>query len=255
MMHRSSLLLLVASATSGVSALTLSKSCETGLLRIATDPANTCLGLTRLIPAVVQPNISIVSSVDRWLESTCLQPKCTNETLANLVSSFISACASDFSIPNPPSNATIAAIQSKAQAYYPGLRDIACLTDSGVNCVTQTLTNAQNLLGNPIALNNASTVIFSGLATGTFTANITCTNCTKAAYNIVQQDAPVLGSSRLVQTFAATCPASFKDGETPVSIVESAKPDASAGMLAVRRPSGALTAGMLLGVAALVVLL
>ncbi|KAJ6625512.1 hypothetical protein B0H10DRAFT_2001654 [Mycena sp. CBHHK59/15] len=235
---------------SGVSALSISSTCQTALTQVAANKdANACLGVSSLLSVVLQSNASIITPVDNWLKSLCAAPTCSNATLSAVVTNVTTGCSAELSSAGG-SDGTASSITGLVEQYYPTARQIVCLTDSGTNCVTQTLTNIQNILGT-LSLNNIGTIITTALSTTTIPSNVTCTDCTKEAYNILNKNFPSLVSSE-ASAVQSECGSSFTDGATPANIVESATtsgttPNSATGPMMTR---GALTG---LGVSVLVV--
>jgi hypothetical protein len=108
-------------------------------------------------------------------------------------------------------------ITSVIQQYYPTVRKVVCLKDGDTNCITQTLTNIQDTVGTLTLANVAQLVV----SPPTLPANITCTNCIKAAYSVIHTDAPTLVAD-VAPALQSQCGADFTDGTTPTGIVQSA---------------------------------
>lgn len=75
-------------------------------------------------------------------------------------------------------------------------------------CVTEVLNNIQSQVGT-ITKDNAQEIA-SEIASGSITlgSNVTCTDCTKAVYNLVEQADPSVAST-YNSTVASQCGASF----------------------------------------------
>ncbi|KAG5353145.1 hypothetical protein C0989_009989 [Termitomyces sp. Mn162] len=217
-------LTLSAIASLAAAQVSLSSSCQAALTTIATSPdVNACLVLTPLIPILTNPSESIVDPVNSWLTGLCAAPACSNTTLATIVSSITSGCSAEVQSLGLSSsdNSTVTTL---VQRFYPTVRKAVCLKDGNTNCVTETLTNAQSVLGT-LSLNNIMTLASSDVETPLPT-NITCSNCAKAIYNTVNTGAPGILSPESLQD---TCGSSFTDGTTPTGISESASDNVQSG--------------------------
>ncbi|KAE9411339.1 hypothetical protein BT96DRAFT_1028684 [Gymnopus androsaceus JB14] len=183
----------------GVSAQTtgLSSQCTTGLAQIATNSTSACLSPTSLISLfTASSNTSIVQPINTWLSSVCGVPACSNATLAAVVTNLTAACSAELSSFGFTSENT-ATLISTVQEAYPTVRNVMCLEDGSTNCGL-------------IATGNVS-----------LPSNVTCTNCTQAAFNTVNTGFPGLFGSEN-STLQQQCGSSFTDGSTPSGIVESA---------------------------------
>lgn len=98
----------------------------------------------------------------------------------------------------------------------PHRRSRALLTDrrsttNNTLCLTTTLDNVESVLG-PLSLDNIMTQmteILTGQATNLPTS-LVCTDCSKAAFNILKQNDPALaGSSTVTNAVENQCGASF----------------------------------------------
>ncbi|KDR75769.1 hypothetical protein GALMADRAFT_248455 [Galerina marginata CBS 339.88] len=205
------------------SAQSLTSSCTTALTGIATNPdAAACLSPGSLISlAAGGANSSIITPINSWLTSLCSSPACSNDTIAAVVQNVTTGCATDLSGLgfNPSLTPSITSI---IQQYYPTVRQVVCLKDGDTNCITQTLTNVQNIVGT-LSLTN---IIKLASTSPDLPANVTCTNCVKAAYNIVGQNIPSLVSDS-APALQSQCGASFTDGTTPAGILQSASTSAA----------------------------
>ncbi|KAJ7178407.1 hypothetical protein C8R43DRAFT_457182 [Mycena crocata] len=204
-------------ATSSVSALSISSTCQTALAGVAANnDANACLSASSLLTLVLQSNSSIITPVDTWLKTLCAAAPCSNDTLSAVVSNVTAGCSTELS------GADSSTFLPLVQQYYPTVRKVVCLTDSGTNCVTQTLTNVQAILGT-LSLDNVGGVIEKAVTTtaSSIPSNVTCTNCIKEAFNIVNADFPSMASSAS-SAIQSECGADFIDGKSPSGIVQSA---------------------------------
>ncbi|KAJ4483284.1 hypothetical protein J3R30DRAFT_1757052 [Lentinula aciculospora] len=210
------------SVSLGVSAQSstgLSSQCTSALAQIATNSTSACLSPSSLIPILTASgNTSIIPSVDSWLNNVCGVAPCSNDTLSAIVTNVTSGCGTELSALGFSSTDT-ATLISTVQEFYPTVRQVACLEDGNTNCVTETLTNLQDVVGN-LTLTSIAGLVASGSNTS-IPSNVTCSNCVKAAYNTVNTAFPdLLGSES--STLQDQCGASFTDGSSPSGIVESA---------------------------------
>ncbi|KAJ7346751.1 hypothetical protein DFH08DRAFT_200862 [Mycena albidolilacea] len=206
---------------SSVSALTISSACQNALTQVATNSdASACLSVSSLLGAVLQSNTSIITPVDNWLKSLCSAAPCSNATLSAVITNVTTGCSAELSLADG-SEASAATLIPLVEQYYPTARKIVCLTDSGTNCITQTLTNIQSILGT-LSISNIGTIIANAVTTTNLPSNVTCSNCVKEAYNVLNTDFPSAASS-LTSDLNNQCGANFTDGSKPTGIVESAK--------------------------------
>ncbi|KAJ6499176.1 hypothetical protein C8R45DRAFT_106585 [Mycena sanguinolenta] len=207
-------------AASAVSAVSISSACQSALTGVAANSdANACLSISSLIATFVNPNASIITPVNNMLNALCSAAPCSNATLSAVVTNITTGCSAELS--SGGSSVSASEITTLVEQYYTTARNILCLTDSGTNCITQTLTNIQSILGT-LSIDNIGTVITNAFtSTSSLPANVSCTNCVKQAYNILNQDFPSAASS-VGSDLNSECGASFTDGSTPSGIVESA---------------------------------
>ncbi|KAJ7680451.1 hypothetical protein DFH06DRAFT_1163081 [Mycena polygramma] len=209
-------------AVSSVSAVSLSSACQSALTQIAVNPdANACLSSSSLASLALATNdSSIITPVDNWLKSMCALPPCSNSTLSAVVTNITTGCSAELSA-SGSSGATASTILPLVEQYYATVRKVVCLTDSGTNCITQTLTNIQSMLGT-LSIGNIGGVIGNAITSNaSLPANISCSNCVKEAYNVLNGDFPSTAAS-LSSDLNSECGSSFTDGTTPTGIVETA---------------------------------
>ncbi|KAG6852868.1 hypothetical protein C0991_008478, partial [Blastosporella zonata] len=176
-----------------------------------------CLVPSPLIAILTSPNASIVAPVNNWLTGLCAAPVCSNDTLSAIVVNATAGCSTElasFGLSSSDNTAVTALLQQ----YYPTARNALCLKDGSTNCITQILTNVQEITGT-ISLSNAVSLASASTDNATLPANVACTDCVKAIYNTVNTAIPGLFNSDSVQE---TCGASFVDGTTPAGITEAA---------------------------------
>jgi len=211
--------LLVIAGFETASAQTLSANCTSALTAIAANPdASSCLSPGSLISLFVgNGSASIIDPVNSWLNNICGAVPCSNATLSSVVANVTSGCSSELSALGVSTSTDT--LTSTVQSVYPTVRNVVCLKDSSTNCVTQTLTNLQNILGTLTVSNVVSHV--EKEAQTSFPTNVTCTDCVQAAYNVINQQFPSVASQEL-STLESQCGSSFVDGSTPSGIIEGA---------------------------------
>jgi hypothetical protein len=180
---------------------------------------------------------SVVPVINSWLTNVCGSPACTNETLAAVVKNATEGCSTELSGFGFTSDLT-PTITGLVQQYYPTARKVVCLKDGDANCISKTLGDVETTLGT-LSLANIVKLVIS--PPNNLPNNITCTNCVKAAYNVLGQDVPSLVSDT-APALQERCGADFTDGTTPSGISQSASTN-----VASPSPSN----GSALGVAAL----
>ncbi|RDB29457.1 hypothetical protein Hypma_014814 [Hypsizygus marmoreus] len=219
--------------------LSLSQNCTRALTTIATNPdANACLTPSPLLTLLTSSSSSssVIEPINNWLTSLCAAPACSNATIAAIVVNATQGCAEDLSgLGLGVDGVDAPALTTIVQRYYPTVRRAVCLKDGNTNCVTQTLTNIEGILG-PLSIPNIITLATTGAAGNvTLPTNVTCTTCIKAEYNLLNTEAPGLFGAE--ETLEDQCGAEFIDGNNPSGITQSAS-DTTAG--ADTRGSGAL---------------
>lgn len=207
----------------------LSAACIGAIVGITTDPAAVaCLNPGPLTTLFLNPgNTSIVGPINSWLTGLCAAAPCSNDTLSAIVKNITTGCQLELSVlgPNRPSDDQLVTVVQKA---YPIVREVVCLkdnNDNGTNCITQTLKNIESFVGVPLTINKVVEIVGTK---GPFPPNVTCTNCVKQAFNIVNQKAPGM-TGGATDALELQCGDSFVDGQTPPGITDSAstqpKPD------------------------------
>ncbi|PPQ63477.1 hypothetical protein CVT24_005134 [Panaeolus cyanescens] len=201
------------------SAQSLSQQCTATLAAIAGNPdAASCLSPGSLVSIVAGGSSnSIVASIDGWLSNICGAPACSNDTLAAVVKNATEGCSTELSGLGFNSNLT-PTITGLVQQYYPTVRKVVCLKDGDSNCITKTLGDVEATFGT-LNLQNIIKIVTN--PPDDLPANITCTNCVKAAYNVIAQDVPGLVSDTSAG-LQQQCGADFTDGQTPTGISQSA---------------------------------
>ncbi|KAI0356253.1 hypothetical protein OH77DRAFT_1423864 [Trametes cingulata] len=210
----------------GTSAQSISSQCQSTLASIVTDSNASCLNAQALVGLVVSTstsaNSSVVPTINSWLTGMCSRPACTNDTLASVVQQVTSGCSAELGSLGL-ANVDAGELTTLVQTAYPTVRQVACLGDTSNNnslCLTETLNNLEPYTG-ALSVSNIESLA-SQIMGGTvpnLPSNVTCTDCTKAAYNIVQQKFGDL-TSGFSSDISSTCGASFTDGTQPASVTQ-----------------------------------
>lgn len=83
------------------------------------------------------------------------------------------------------------------------------VSSGSTNCITQTLKSYEGLVGT-LSINNIITRAFGGGANiSEVPTNVTCSNCAKAAYSVVESAFPELATKQATESAQAQCGASF----------------------------------------------
>jgi len=231
---RSNFLVLIAAAglavSQSLSSLGLSEQCQTTLNNaLANSELSNCLQIFNAINIFeTTANTSIIQPVNNWLQSVCGSPSCSNATLSQAAQNITTGCQSDLS------NAGISTEEAQNVVntilpLYPTIRKVACLSDNkSANhtlCVTEVLTDLQSAVGT-LSINNIVSAVqgaISGSSQGiTVPKNVTCNDCTQAAWAIIRQEVPQAASdTQLTGAIANQCGNDFANGSQPSDIVES----------------------------------
>jgi len=202
----------------------ISSNCSTTLENILASPDATCLNPSGLVTAVAGANSSssVISPINTWLTGLCAQPACSNSTLAAVVANVTSGCSTELSAAGLD-GIDAGTLTSYVQEFYPAVRQAVCLKDSSDStlCATELLTDLQTSLGTTLSLSNIVKVVPEIIA-GTVTVpnNVTCSDCVKGVYNIVQQQVPSLVEGSVASGVASSCGATFTNGANPTEITE-----------------------------------
>ncbi|RDB25207.1 hypothetical protein Hypma_007785 [Hypsizygus marmoreus] len=215
----------------------ISAGCAAALNSVVANPeASACLSPNSFVPILSAQNASIIAPIDSWLTTICAAGPCSNATLSAIITNVTTGCPSELDVAGATSTEIAASIISTVQQYYPVVRKIVCLKDGSANCITKTLTSIESFVGGSLSVSKVlQLVISSGPNAQSIPSNITCTNCVKAAYNVLAQDIPSLVSD-VAPSAQSQCGASFTDGKTPDDITQSAAD------LAAPLPSGSSAA-------------
>ncbi|KAI0790646.1 hypothetical protein C8Q75DRAFT_96038 [Abortiporus biennis] len=230
-----------------VQAITVSDQCQSTLTQLVLSPSSQCLNAQALIGlATTSADASLVGPINNWLTGLCSQAACSNDTLSAIVTNITSGCSSDLQSAGVGTVNTQQLIPIVQQAY-PTVRKIACLTDTQNSkglCVTETLTSLEGQVGtlSTNAIQSLAQQISQGNLPNVSSSTI-CTDCTKAAYNIINTDYPSLINSNANSSVAQTCGSSFTDGSNPSTVVQggsnnTANAAASEGILTATNPVG-----------------
>ncbi|KAG8689447.1 hypothetical protein FRC11_002532 [Ceratobasidium sp. 423] len=218
--------LVVAAAIAGTSAQSLSSlsaSCQAAGAAVLTGPAAECLGVAGLVNvAMTSSNQSLVTPINSWLTTTCAQPACTNATIDTAISNITTGCQSDLNSAGLTSG-TLQDITDYIKEWYPVGRQVACLKQNNAFCVTTTLQAIENWVGQPLSKNTIQTVVPKLVSTGTeVPTNLTCTDCTKAAYALIRPHLNDANRGTWDNYVSGQCGSSYTDGTTPSGVVQSA---------------------------------
>ncbi|KAF8200957.1 hypothetical protein BJ912DRAFT_947697 [Pholiota molesta] len=215
------------------SSFSISASCSSALQGLLVAPEAQCLNAGAFISIAASGNIDVPAIANKWLTGLCSLGSCSTASMTAIVQNVTSAFGVDISDPS--------VVLPYVEQYYPSVRQIACLEDSSANtlCVTQTLTNLQNIIGplEPADL-NWNTIVADGqkIAAADY-KNLACTSCTKQAYTIAAKvfpDPSILAS--INGPITDTCGASFTDGQNVTTVSQTA----AAGNFAVKTTSAAV---------------
>ncbi|KAF8736393.1 hypothetical protein RHS02_06315, partial [Rhizoctonia solani] len=234
----------------------LSSSCQATAASVLTGPGAECLGISGLINiALTNSNDSLVSPINNWLTTTCAQPACTNGTIDTLISNITTGCSSDLNSAGVTTG-TWQDISEYVKEWYSVGRQVACLKNGDSLCVTSTLQSIENWVGQPLSKNTIEAVLPRLVSTTTeVPANVTCTDCTKAAYALIRPHLNDANRGTWDNTVAGQCGSSYTDGTTPSGIVESANSATQGSSNGALSSVGSWSAATLLtGVASFVVL-
>ncbi|KAH9040636.1 hypothetical protein EDB85DRAFT_1924382 [Lactarius pseudohatsudake] len=160
-------------------------------------------------------NTSLIGPFQSWLTGLCSKDPCTNQTLATLVANITQGCSSDLSSLGI-NNSNVSSITASVQEYYPVVRQIACLKDNNANQLCLIEEFADNIFS------LFPKLIAEGLPALGLSQNVTCSNCTKEAYNIIITESPQAITSDENSTLSKQCGSDFLDGKTPASISQTA---------------------------------
>lgn len=230
--QRSSFVIVLAAAglaaSQSLSSLGVSQQCQNTLNNIIANPdVSQCLQVFNAINIFdTAANTSVVPAINTWLTSVCGAAPCSNATLMAAAQNITSGCQSDLNNIGI-SSSDVQQIANSVLPLYPTVRKIACLADNNSNkslCVTEVLNDLQDAIG-PLSINNIISTV-QGLLNGTETVsipkNVTCNDCTQAAWAIIKQDDPsVASNTQVTNVISNQCGSEFVQASQPSDIVES----------------------------------
>ncbi|KAH6913912.1 hypothetical protein BKA70DRAFT_648044 [Coprinopsis sp. MPI-PUGE-AT-0042] len=222
-----------------------SENCRNTITSVGVNPdAAACLNTPALIPILTgDSSQSLIPTINNWLTGLCGAPACSDATLTAVVTNLTTGCADEtgaFGLTGENVESSINLIKQ----YYPTARKIFCLKDGSDNCITKTLQAVESKVGT-LSLDGLTEKIANG-SFSEITSDVYCTDCTKAAWNVIVEDVPaVANNTELKNQAEQTCGADFANGEKPANVVssesaEGAQDDGSA---------ASLSNGLYLGVA------
>lgn len=232
-----------------VSAQSISTQCQSTLASFVSSSEAQCLAPAALVAAVVAgPSSSVVGPINNWLTNLCAQPACTNGTISALVSNVSTGCASDLQSMGLTME-ELADLPSMAEETYPTARKVACLADTSNGnklCMTETLTNLQPYTGT-LTLSSIMSVMmqFASGSISNVPSNVTCTDCTRAAYDTINQAYPMAVSTNVNQSIASECGADFLTSAPPATVSQTANSDIASNKM----NAAVVTRGSLFGMA------
>jgi len=193
---------------------------------ISNTEISQCFNVLNVIPILsLTSNESIIPPINSWLAGVCAAAPCDNSTLQTVSSNITTQCAPD--LDSHGFNSTLVSnIVADLVKYYPTIRKIACLEESSNStlCVTQLLDDVQAAVGAPLSINEILQIPKQVQSTGTIPQNITCNDCTQAAWAILEQDVPQLATiPQVASAVSSQCGAAFASaspGVLPSDIIE-----------------------------------
>ncbi|KAK0212786.1 hypothetical protein DFS33DRAFT_65888 [Desarmillaria ectypa] len=185
----------------------LSSGCVAALSVVSADPeASICLSLSSLIPLFGNADASIVGPINTWVSNVCSVGSCSNDTIAAVVGNLTSGCGTELSTIGFDTSQTKQNIVT-AQEAYPTVRRILCLQDSNTYCVTETLRVIESSVGT-LSVNRIVSLVGEQSGFSSLPNNVTCSNCAKAAYNILKDADPDLANNG-TESIQSQCGESF----------------------------------------------
>ncbi|QRV95889.1 hypothetical protein RhiJN_23907 [Ceratobasidium sp. AG-Ba] len=224
------MLALFGSTTAQLSILpSLSQPCNQALGQLFTpgSPAANCLNTVGLLNILTTSSgQSYVPSCDAYLKATCSQPACTTETANAIINSITEGCSSDLLARNWSPEQLNSLLQDKFK-YYNATRQVFCLRDTTSNqlCITTTMSMIEQMKGEPLNAGTVVSEIPQVLRNHNITVpkNISCTQCTQAAYTIARANLPSESSVKSWDTFWINqCGDNFISENIPTSIAQTA---------------------------------
>ncbi|CAE6459658.1 unnamed protein product [Rhizoctonia solani] len=208
--------------------LGLSDSCNKALGQLAIGPAGNCLNAIGLINVLTTPSgQSWVGPFDNYLTTTCSQPACPVDILSMTIAGLKEGCATDLAEKGWSAD-DLESILGQGAKYYPSVREVLCLRSTGQGqglCITTTLTDMQNIIGEPLNIGTLVAKTPQALTSHTLDIpkNISCTPCTQGAYTIARPNLPSSESVKAWDNFWVNqCGEQFISGTLPASVAQTA---------------------------------
>jgi hypothetical protein len=209
--------------------------CQTAVASLLAIPEAACLdpsGITSIL--AVGANTSLVSSIDAWAKSVCVESPCSNSTLSELTGVVAAGCQAELT----SLGITSEDLTTQVQTYYPAVREALCdqkydaypllvflrransetsfpSTMTDTICLTELLTNVQKDNGT-FTLSFAEQFIpkeFNAIVTqkniSALSQRTFCTDCNKEFYNIIRKTIESSANSDLDSKITAECGQSF----------------------------------------------
>jgi len=226
--------LLVASVVGGALAqISVSSKCQNTIIAVAANPKAECLNPSALLQVFLSGTSgSVVTPVDTWLKGLCARGSCSDDDIASIVTNVTTGCATD--LQSVLGNTQPSAITPLVQQVYPTLRKGVCLADTSKNnqlCLTQTFSNVETVTGT-LTISKLMDVLPSVISgdSSAFNGVDLCTPCVKQIYNVAKTDFPgIFGQGDIANNVKASCGASFVDGASDPSIVQTASNSTTSG--------------------------
>ncbi|KAK1224586.1 hypothetical protein PQX77_012481 [Marasmius sp. AFHP31] len=212
----------VAAGLAVASAQTLSQNCQSSLTSIVqNNDASACFAAGPAIGIFnANSSESLVDPINSWVNSVCGAPSCSNSTLEFIVDTVTNGCSTELSILGYDSSQK-AQITEIVKSVYPTVRKVVCLQSGDEKCITKDLKAVEGAIGTLSVDNITKMVTTLGFNATSIPKDVYCSDCTKAAYNIVNQDFPAyLADSK--NDIQQQCGASFVDGQNPSGVSQSA---------------------------------
>jgi len=229
-----STLIAFAAAAGLASAQSISSACTDALQGVLGSPDAACLNPSALLTIFVGTDQSIPDTINNWLTGLCSQGACSDDVLAEVVNDITTGCASELGSDGAGS------IAQMVQAAYPLMRNIMCLkdTDSNQLCVTETLNNVQQVVGQ-LTLSNLTISTLEEAAQKVLSngAKLACTSCTKAAFGMASQLTAQFPEA--TNELDQICGPNFVDGST-----DGTTQTAVSGVFTASKPNSALALSM-----------
>ncbi|CAE6432686.1 unnamed protein product [Rhizoctonia solani] len=187
--------------------LGLSDSCNKAMGQLAIGPSANCLNTMGLINVLTTPSTqSWVGPFDNYLTTTCSKPACPVDILSTTITSLKQGS------------------WDKEPTTIP-LFERSCVSEGQGLCITTTLTDLQNMTGEPLNIGTLIAKTPTALSSHSFDIpkNISCTPCTQGAYTIARPNLPSSESVKAWDTFWTNqCGENFISGTLPTSVAQTA---------------------------------